>query len=344
MGKTKKIEVLSLIALTLAISWVTICPVQAQIENISTSSGIFVGNIVEGQPITITIQIYPAPPSGETFSNISVGIVSPLQGISGNGPWDQKNIVTDTNGVAKVTFNIPTFGSAANWNVWLYFGGQYFANNTIYYQSGHWERSFFISPAQTSSPTPIKPSTLGPLEIRSAGDGGTNVEILNIKNQSSVVNPVQILFRVNALLLPYCYSSVGNIGYSVDGGTIHAVYDFINETIIHNAADEATVWVNVTLPSLVQGAHTLTIYWGWYFEGINQRYEVSAYSTVNFSVNSKAPSLTPSITKEPTQTPDSSSGFVDNPIVIAGIVGVVAIAVVGGSVIYFKKFHKGRTS
>ena len=337
MGKTKRIELLSLIALTLAISWVTICPVQAQIENVGTSSGIFVDNIVEGQPISITIQIYPAPPSGETFSNISVGIVSPLQGISGNGPWDQKNIVTDTNGVAKVTFNIPTFGSAANWNVWLYFGGQYFANNTIYYQSGHWERSFFISPAQTSSPTPIKPSTLGPLEIRSAGDGGTNVEILNIQNQSSVVNPVQILFRVNALLLPYCYSSVGNIGYSVDGGTIHSVYAFINETIIHNAADEATVWVNVTLPSLVDGAHTLTIYWGWYFEGINQRYEVSAYSTVNFSVNSKAPSLTPSITKEPTQTPNSTSGFADTVLLIGGIVGVVAVAAIAGTIIYLKK-------
>ncbi len=337
MGKTKKIEALSLIALTLAISMVTICPVKAQIENINTSSGIFVDNIVEGQPITITIQIYPAPPSGETFSNISVGIVSPSQGISGWGPWDQKNIITDTNGVAKVTFNIPTFGSAANWNVWLYFGGQYFANNTVYYQSGHWERTFFISPAQTSSPTPIKPSTLGPLEIRSAGDGGTNVEILNIQNESSVVNPVQILFRVNALLLPYCYSSVGNIGYSVDDGTIHAIYDFINETIIHNAADEATVWVNVTLPSLADGAHTLTVYWGWYFEGINQRYEVSAYSTVNFSVNSKTPSLTPSTTNEPTQTPNSTIGFADNALLIGGIIGIVAVAAIAGTIIYLKK-------
>jgi len=114
-----------------------------------------VDNIVEGEPITITVQMYPAPPVGEVFSNLSVGIVSPQQGISGWGPWDQKNILTDSNGIAKITFNIPTFGSQANWNVWVYFGGQYLANNTLFYQSGHWERNFFVSPAQTptSSPT-----------------------------------------------------------------------------------------------------------------------------------------------------------------------------------------------
>jgi len=336
MGKTKKLEVLSLIALTLAISWVTICPAKAQIENISTSSGIFVDNIVEGQPITITVQIYPAPPSGETFSNISVGIVSPLQGISGNGPWDQKNIVTDTNGVAKVTFNIPTFGSAANWNVWLYFGGQYFANSTIYYQSGHWQRNFFISAANTPTPTPPRPSTLGPLEIRSAGDGGTNVGILNIQNQSSLVNPVQILFRVNALLLPYCYSSVGNIGYSVDGATIHAVYDFINETIIHNAGDEATVWANVTLPFLSEGSHTVTVYWGWYFEGVNQRYEVSAYSHVNFLVTPVSPTPTISPTANPTQTPANSSTFSESLVPIA-IVFIIVVTIVIALVL--KKKH-----
>jgi len=152
MDKTKKTPLLLLIAVVLIISRFVICPVKAEVETISTSCGIFVDNIVEGEPITLTVQMYPAPPVGEVFSNLSVGIVSPQQGISGWGPWDQK-IITDTNGAAKVTFNIPTFSSAANWNVWLYFGGQYFANNSLYYQPGYWERIFFISPAQTPAPT-----------------------------------------------------------------------------------------------------------------------------------------------------------------------------------------------
>lgn len=314
-----------LVVIIVASSMLIIQPAKAEGEIVATSCGIFVDNIVEGEPITLTVQMYPAPPVGEVFSNISVGIVSPSQGISGWGPWDQKNIITDTNGVAKVTFNIPTFGSAANWNVWLYFGGQYFANNSIYYQPGHWERTFFISPAQTSSPTPIKPSTLGPLEIRSAGDGGTNIVIIAIQNQSTLVNPVQLLFRVNALLLPFCYSSVGNIGYSVDGSTINAVYDLINETIIHNAADEATVWANVALPKLSEGSHTVTVYWGWYFDGTNQRYEVSAYTTVNFLVYSKFPTFAPSPTINSTEV---QSIFDIEYLLPIGFVIVIVIAFV----------------
>ena len=306
-----------------------------QVANVSTTCNIFVDALVEGQPITIKLQIYPAPPEGEIISNLSVGIISPLQGISGWGCWDQKNVRTDSNGVAVVTFYVQTL--SANWNVWVYFGGQYFANNTIFFQSGFWERYFFISPAKTPTPTPSAVSTLGPLEIRSAGDRGTNVEIFKIQNQSTLVNPVQLLFRINALLLPFSYSSVGNIGYSIDGGTIYAVHNSINETIIHNVADEATVYANVTLPSLAEGSHTATVYWGWYFEGINQRYEVFAYSTVNFSVTSSLPTTTANIT--PIQTPISTRGIVDNALLIAGIIGVLAIAVVGVSVICFKKSH-----
>jgi len=31
------------------------------------------------------------------------------------------------------------------------------------------------------------------------------------------------------------------------------------------------------------------VYWGWYFEGRNQRYEVSAYETTNFTIGSESP-------------------------------------------------------
>jgi hypothetical protein len=323
-----------ILALLLFIGLLVIYPARAEVENVGTSCSIIVDNIVEGQPITITIQMYPAPPVGEVFSNLSVGIVSPMQGISGNGPWDQKNILTDSNGVAKIIFNIPTFGSQANWNVWVYFGGQYFANSTLYYQSGHWESNFFISPAQTPAPTEI--SILGPAELRSAGDGGTNVEILSIQNQSSLSNPVQLLFCVRALVLPY---SFGNIGYSLDGGTIYNVSDFINETRIRGEADDVTVWAEVTLPKLSEGPHTVSVYYGYQFSGINQRYEVIAYSTANFLASSKSPTHSPSPTANPTQTPKDSSDFAEFLVPIA-IVFVIVIALVLTFIL--KKKQQGR--
>lgn len=340
MGCINKATTLLLIAITAVLVLFLIQSTQAEIENIGTSCSIIVDDVVEGQPITITVQIFPAPPLGEVFSNVSVGIVSPLQGISGNGPWDQKNICTDSNGVAKVTFYIPTFGSPTNWNVWVYFGGQYLANNTLYYQASHLESKFYISAAQTPTPKPTPFLTLGPVQIRSAGSGGTNVQIISPQNKSTARNPIQLVFCVKASLLPFCYTSVGNIGYSVDGGTINSVNNFINQTIIHGASDDATVWANVTFPSLSEGPHYVTVYFGWQFSGINQRYEVSAYSNVDFSISSKTPTpyLSPTSTTTPTSTITSkpvSSNYLSSPIFLIVIFSLVTVF--SGLLVYFKK-------
>ena len=44
----------------------------------------------------------------------------------------------------------------------------------------------------------------------------------------------------------------------------------MNKTIERDGfTDDTTIWANVTLPSLSDGLHTVTVYWGWYFlEGI----------------------------------------------------------------------------
>jgi hypothetical protein len=143
--------------------------------------------------------------------------------------------------------------------------------------------------AQAQAPTPSETSTLGPVQIRTAElGGGSSVNILVPQSQSSLSNPIQLVFCVRALLIPECYSSVGNIGYSLDSGAIYGVNDFINETIIHGPCDNATVWAKVALPKLSEGPHSVTVYFGRYFPGINQRYEVSVYSTSNFSVKAQA--------------------------------------------------------
>jgi hypothetical protein len=134
--------------------------VKASVENVGTSCSIFVDDIVEPQPITVIVQIYPAPPEGEIFNDISIVIVSPLQGTVGNnldtGPWE-KSFSSDTDGKATVTFDIHTFGGY--WIVDFYFWGQYFANDTIYYEPLQSHENFFVSSIETPTPSPtVSPS------------------------------------------------------------------------------------------------------------------------------------------------------------------------------------------
>ena len=44
-------------------------PVNAQVEGVTTSCTIFVDDIVEGQPVTATIQMSPATPTGKVTLN-----------------------------------------------------------------------------------------------------------------------------------------------------------------------------------------------------------------------------------------------------------------------------------
>ena len=140
---------------------------------------------------------------------------------------------------------------------------------------------------KTTEPIQVR-SFLGPVQIRSSGDSGTNVRIIMPQNQTSVNSPVEVLFCVNVALLPYSSPPFADIGYSIDNSEVYSVNDLINQTIIHGAnADEATVWAKVTLSNISKGDHNLIIYVGSQFEGIPenpqlQRYEVWAYSTVIF--------------------------------------------------------------
>jgi hypothetical protein len=332
-----KVYTFLLIVFIAASSLLIIQPVKAQVETVSTSCGIFVDNIVEGQPVIVEVQIYPAPPSGEIFYNLSVWMTSPMQGVwgnGGNGPWGKGPISTDADGKATVTFDISTF--SGYWNVGLYFPGQYFANDTIYYQPGNWQRGFTVSPTQT--PTPAEISTLGPVQIRSAGDIGTNVQILTPQNQSLLSNPIQLTFCVKAFLLQY--SPFGNVGYSLDGGTIYNVSNFINMTRTREEGDDVTVWAEVALPKLSDGSHNVTVYFGWQFSGIGQRYEVMAYSTASFFVVSSTPS-TPTPTPNPTQNPAPNSKYAEFSVPLA-----ITFVIIGALVLAFalKKKQQHRVS
>ena len=97
---------------------------KAQNEQIPTYCDIFVDDIVEGQPVTATIQMSPSTPTGEGYTHLIVYLKSP-NGVgpsSQNGPWVYMNIPTDPNGRATVTFDVPTY--SGKWYVFVNFGGQ----------------------------------------------------------------------------------------------------------------------------------------------------------------------------------------------------------------------------
>lgn len=111
----------------------TIQPVEAQAERVTTSCTIFVDNIVEGQPVTVTIQMSPATPTGEGYTQLIMYVISP-NGVgesSANGPWIKTNISTDPNGKATVTFDVPTY--SGYWYVVVDFGSHYYANYSMLY-------------------------------------------------------------------------------------------------------------------------------------------------------------------------------------------------------------------
>ena len=137
-------------------------PINAQSEKITTSCTIFVDNIVEGQPVTATIQMSPATPTGEGYTELGAYLISP-QGVgasSANGPWVY-HIPTDTNNRATVTFNVPTY--SGKWYVHVFFGGHYYANYSMLYIAGDWETGFTVYPAKTPTPSPTATPTASPI-------------------------------------------------------------------------------------------------------------------------------------------------------------------------------------
>ena len=68
-------------------------PINAQVGESCHFALYFVDNIVEGQPVTATIQMSPATPTGEGYTQLIVYLKSPNGlSLSPNGPWVYTNI------------------------------------------------------------------------------------------------------------------------------------------------------------------------------------------------------------------------------------------------------------
>jgi len=167
----------------------------------------------EGQPFRVEVQMSPCPPPDEIFNDLFLMVTSPRQGIHGFGPWSKGNISTNTDGKATVIFDIPTF--SGYWIIDLSFGGQYFANNTIYYNSGNWHKNFYISSSKTPDPPPIT----SPSPTTSASPTPTPTPTISSITQTPTPTPPQNGNQTNLepmdLLFPISVFLAVSIGLSV---------------------------------------------------------------------------------------------------------------------------------
>ena len=138
-----------------------------------------------------------------------------------------------------------------------------------------------------AQPQPPNVDTLGPVVFFYQSG---NVIILSPKNSINYVNPIQLNFTVEAIGM---FGQFGNVGVSIDGGVINSVTDFINKSVVQSGPDwywyQTTVLASVILPTLSEGTHNVTVYYGWQYLGTPenpslQRYEVFAHSTIDFIV------------------------------------------------------------
>ena len=137
---------------------------------------------------------------------------------------------------------------------------------------------------------------------------GYSVKILSPQNQSRYSNPILLNFTIEVTTM---LGQFGNVGYSLDNGIIHSVNSFVNKSVDHPADapdwyyNRTIVFASVTLPQLSDGPYNVTVYYGWQYLGIPEnpsleRFEVSSYKTVEFTVGEATGANTQS---SPSQSP-----------------------------------------
>ena len=211
-----------------------------------------------------------------------------------------------------------------------------------------------VEPANAQVPTPPDVPTLGPIIIC---DQGNYLNVSSPQNRTYPNNPIQLTFTITVSTM---LGQFGNVGYSIDGEVVTSIRNL--PTTETRPDPQSGLWYYYTetasaildLPQLTDGAHNVTVYYGWQYLGVPQnpslqRFEVYAYQTVNFTIGKPqpTPSPKPSPTPSPTQLPTINTGPETREIeplpttIIAAVIIVVVLAVAAALLVYFKK-HKSK--
>jgi len=138
--------------------------------------------------------------------------------------------------------------------------------------------------AEAQVPTPPDVPTLGPaLTIISSGSDHTNVKIISPINQTNYSGELKLTISVEAVGM---LGQFGNVGYSIDGGTINSIRNMAKSVDDKTGYPDWYWWkttakASLSLPNLPEGFHTITVYYGWQYPSY---LEVSAYTTVDFTI------------------------------------------------------------
>ena len=152
--------------------------------------------------------------------------------------------------------------------------------------------------AEAQAPTPPDVPTLGPATFFYADESGYSIKILSPQNQSRYSKQIQLNFTIEVTTM---LGQFGNVGYSLDNGIINSISSFVNKTVEKTGIPDWYYWTttasaNLILPALSEGNHNITIYYGWQYLGIPEnpsleRFEVSSYKTVEFTVDTSPPTV-----------------------------------------------------
>jgi hypothetical protein len=161
-----------------------------------------------------------------------------------------------------------------------------------------------IMPLCFQSGNVAKAEELGP--IGSIQQGGPPTEILTILSPRNHVDnngfDVATYYNTNKVLVNFTIRAergVWDVGYSLDKAPIQRITSLSqisNEPA--NFSIEVPPYIVVTvlgtfyLTNLTDGIHSLTIYNGNQYTGNNARFDVLAYATVGFAVDTEAPIIT----------------------------------------------------
>ena len=155
-----------------------------------------------------------------------------------------------------------------------------------------------VESASAQVPTPPDVPTLGPIIIC---DQGNYLNVTSPQNRNYPNNPIQLTFTITVSTM---LGQFGNVGYSIDGGVVTSIRNLpTTETRPDPQSGEwyyytETASASLDLPQLTDGAHDVTVYYGWQYLGVPQnpslqRFEVYAYQTVNFTIGTPQPTPSP---------------------------------------------------
>ena len=171
LGKHLSIFLLVMLAFSILLM---IESTKAQFDRVTTYCDISVDDIVEGQPVAVTIQMSPATPTGEGY-RVWMWVTPPNpKDFSAGEPW-LKNLLTDSNGKATVTFNVLAY--SGKWYVDVSFGSNNFANHTILYLAGHWQKEFNVTPIKTPTTSTTAKPTASPIPTANSSPTPTVPEV-----------------------------------------------------------------------------------------------------------------------------------------------------------------------